>query len=351
MHRGDSETQRTNRYGGAPVRAGRFAGWPIVGALFGLLLLLAPASQAAPRAATGNAGLVINFGNGQVRTYCFTVPATGVPALELLQRTGLGLRLDYVSLGAEICAINGTGCLDPNEPCYCQCQGTPCLFWQLAEWRNGRWVVSNLGASGLIARPGSIQGWSWGGVPPPPSGDALCALAVPATATVQGRSPVPQTTAVPPPTHTRPPLTATPRPTVQGRSPVPQPSVQGRSPVPQPSAVPPTPRLAPTDTPAPSHTPLPAPTATALPPAPPTATALPPPTARNTAVPAPAPTDTPLPPAPATDTASSTPAPSATPSPIPHPPASPPASYWFLGVLVLGLLGLIGWARLGRRAA
>src|SRR5262245_11250743 len=113
MNRGDAEMQRTKRCGIRADAGSRIAGLRVALALCGALLLLglAPASGAARAAATGNAGLVINFGGGQVRNYCFTVPADGAPGLELLQRTGLPLRLDYVSLGAEICAINGTGCL------------------------------------------------------------------------------------------------------------------------------------------------------------------------------------------------------------------------------------------------
>jgi hypothetical protein len=290
-----------------------------------LVLALGWAGSPTPaRAADGNVGLVISSGAGQVQTYCFSVPPAGVSGLDLLQRTGLPLRVAYENLGAQICAINGVGCLDPNQPCACQCQGTPCIYWQYAHWRDGRWVASTLGASSYIAKPGSIEGWGWGGTPPAPSGNALCAQAAPAT---------PTPGAAPPPTHTprltRPPASPTPRP-LPTRPPVatfapPSPTIAA------PATAPP---AAPTDTPAP-------PTAT---PVAPTATA--------------APTDTPLPtatvPAPATATpalvASITPAATPTTGP-PAPPTAedPPATYWLFGALALALVGVIAWARTGRR--
>ncbi|HMA35852.1 MAG TPA: hypothetical protein VKY74_15410, partial [Chloroflexia bacterium] len=170
------------------VTAAGYRKWGSIGrrwaALGGLSLVLAGGPAAAPAgAASGNVGLVIAYGDGQVRAYCFTVPAGGVPGLALLQRTGLPVRADYSSLGAAICAINGVGCLDPGQPCFCQCQGTPCLFWRYAHWRDGHWIASTVGASSYSVRPGEIDGWGWGADPPPPAGAALCALAAPPTAT------------------------------------------------------------------------------------------------------------------------------------------------------------------------
>ncbi len=288
-----------------------------------LVLALGWAGPAAPaRAADGNVGLVISSGAGQVQTYCFSVPPAGVSGLDLLQRTGLPLRVAYENLGAQICAINGVGCLDPNQPCACQCQGTPCVYWQYAHWRDGRWVASTLGASSYIVKPGSIEGWGWGGNPPAPSGNALCAQAAPATATP--RPP-------PAPTHT-------PRPTRPPASPTPRP-LPTRPPV--LTSAPPSPTIA-----APATAP-PVPTATPAPP-PPTAT----PVASTATA---APTDTPLPPPTVPPPATDTPAPVATVTPqvtptTALPPADgPPATYWLFGVLALALVGVIAWARAGRR--
>jgi len=291
--------------------------------LFLLVLALGWSAPAAPaRAADGNVGLVIASGTGQVQTYCFSVPPAGIAGLDLLQRTGLPLRVDYVSLGAQICAINGVGCLDPNQPCACQCQGTPCVYWQYAHWRNDHWVASTVGASSYIVKPGSVEGWGWGANPPPPSGNALCALAAPATPTARLAPPhTPRPTRLPASPTPRPPPTRTPAP------PPPLPSATVAAPATEQSA-----------------TPVPLP---------PTAT----PMAATATV---APTDTPRPTATAPASASATPARvvSATPEatatfttmpPTPAPAAAgPPATYWLFGVLALALVGVIAWARTGR---
>jgi hypothetical protein len=294
-----------------------------------LVLALGGAGPAAPaRAADGNVGLVISSGGGQVQTYCFSVPPAGIAGLDLLQRTGLPLRVDYVSLGGQVCAINGVGCLDPNQPCACQCQGTPCVYWQYAHWRNDHWVASTVGASSYIVKPGSIEGWGWGANPPAPGGNALCALAAPATATSRP-APPPAPTYTPRPT--RPPASPTPRP-LPARTAAPAPGATvaalATAPLPAPTATPVP--LPPTDTPV-------AATATAAP----TDTPPPTPTAPASA------TDTPAPVASATPPA--TPALTVT-SPAPAPAAEgPPATYWLFGVLVLALVGVIAWARTGRQ--
>jgi hypothetical protein len=291
-----------------------------------LVLALGGAGPAAPaRAADGNVGLVIASGGGQVQTYCFSVPPAGISGLDLLQRTGLPLRVDYVSLGGQICAINGVGCLDANQPCACQCQGTPCVYWQYAHWRNDHWVASTVGASSYIVKPGSIEGWGWGANPPAPGGNALCALAAPAT---------PTSRPAPPPAPTRPPRPASPTPRpAPTRTPLPP----RASPSPTIAAPATASQAAPTATPASlaaTSTPLPA-----------TATV--------------APTDTPqpTPTAPASPTETPPPVAGATPSPVPAvtvtapAPAAegPPATYWLFGVLVLALVGVIAWARTGRQ--
>jgi hypothetical protein len=299
-----------------------------LGALFALGAAGGPVT-ARPAAQTsgGSAGLVVDYGNGTVGTFCLSVPAGGVTGLELLQRTGLAVRFDVVGLGAEICAINGVGCLDPGAPCYCQCQGTPCVFWQFAEWRGGRWAPSTVGASGVTVRPGAIEGWGWGKNPPPPSGNALCALAPAATPTPRPARP----------TATRPAATATPR----------VPPTRTRTPRPVAPPAPParTPTAPEATAPGPSATHTAPPTATATAPtetAPPSPTATPGATATPRPIP-PSPTAAAPPPPAATPTAEATPAPGAQAGTV-----GPPASYWLFGALAVGLLGLIAWARAAR---
>lgn len=305
--------------------------------------------------AAGNVGLVIAYGPGQVTEYCFSVAAAGIGGLELLQRAGVPVRSEIAGgLGAEICAVNGVGCLDTGQPCYCQCQGSPCVFWHYSQWRNGRWVGSNLGASSTVVRPGSIEGWAWGGNPPAPVGAALCA-----TTAAPSPSPPPilATPTPRPPTRTALP-TRTPRPTLPPTIP-PRPTVPPTRALAAtiPATELPLPTIAATGSPSallPSTAAPPTLTATALP----TDTPLPTETATTLPTDTLVPTDTPVPTsAPATDTPAP-PIPTATTQPVAVT-SSPkserrtqnaelPTSYWLFGVLAVGLLGLIGWARRGR---
>ncbi|HUS17263.1 MAG TPA: hypothetical protein VM536_19880 [Chloroflexia bacterium] len=306
--------------------------------LFGLLAVcLTLSGPAAPtQAADGNVGLMVDNGAGGVATYCLSVPAAGVSGLELLQRTGLPLRIDAVSLGVEVCAIGGVGCLDASQPCYCQCQGTPCVFWRYVQWRNGRWVSTTLGAASTVVRPGSIEGWGWGKDPPAPSGNALCATQAAPTA--------------PPSAPTRPPATRTPRPAPTPvpatRRPSPRPPTATRVP-PSPAAIPAPPSpSAPASLPATATSILP--TETAVPTVTEAPTATTPPTQTRAPSPPPAPSATAVP--------SNTPtAPGASPTRTPGasgatPNSGPPPSYWVFGLMAAGLLGIIGWARWAGRA-
>ncbi len=314
----------------------------LLGAVIALLWLIGGSTPAATplvgAQAAGNVGLVIAYGTGQVTEYCFSVPASGISGLDLLQRAGVPVRTEVVSLGAEICAVNGVGCLDTGQPCYCQCQGSPCVYWQYAQWRNGRWVGSNLGASSTVVRPGSIEGWGWSGNPPPPAGVALCATATPATA---APLPLPATTTPrPAPATARPhPATATSHPTL-------------------PAGATPRPTLPPTRTAQPAAGPI----ASARPTLPATATDTPPPAVAATISPPIAPVTVPATPLP-TDIPSTIAPATAPPAPIPTDTAPAvataptpqsdrrsqtadlPPSYWAFGVLALGLAALIGWAR------
>lgn len=295
-----------------------------------VLLLLVGAGSAVPPVAaqtgSGNAGLVIAYGPGQVTEYCFSVPAAGVSGLDLLQRAGVPVRTDTVSLGAEICAINGVGCLDPGQPCYCQCQGEPCVFWQYSHWQGDHWVGSILGASDFLVHPGMIEGWAWGGKPPAPAGNARCALPV-ATTTPH---PASATSTSWPSTSTPHPVTATPRPATATPRPASTTTPTGTensaaTPLADTTANPtgatnraatPTSTLLPTDTAAPSETPTALPTDTI----PPTVTAT----------------------LEATPTAIVSPTVPAQPTSGPNGPA---ATYAIFAVLAAALLGLILWAR------
>lgn len=111
---------------------------------------------------TGNAGLVIVDGSGEVQNYCVTVDddATG---WDLLVGAEVAVNSEPSAMGNTICAINGVGCSSPRESCFCQCQGSPCVYWSFwMQNENGDWVYSNQGASNAKVRAGEVQAWVWG---------------------------------------------------------------------------------------------------------------------------------------------------------------------------------------------
>jgi hypothetical protein len=281
--------------------------------------LLAPAAQAE---SAGRTALIVVHGDGHMISKCIAFDETEISSYDALQRSGLSVRFSgYGGLGAAVCAIDGEGCPREDQQCFCQCLGTPCLYWTFWLWRDGHWAFAQRGASNVPVHDGDLQAWFWSdGQEPPPA--VLFEQVCPPPPT---ETPLPTSTPVP---------TDTPRPTetmAPNATPVPMP-------VPTDTAVPPP---LPTDTVLPTESPsdTPVPTLEA------TATALPMRTAAPTVTPARTATRTPVtaielasptvqptsPPtgaqaATATSTASPMPKPISTATPLSSPTATPPTS-------------------------
>ena len=78
-----------------------------------LLAVGTPAPQTTPPAvgaAEPRAGLVVQFGDGSVSTYCVALGGPSVTGLDLLERSGLALRTEVSSLGTMVCRIGTDGC-------------------------------------------------------------------------------------------------------------------------------------------------------------------------------------------------------------------------------------------------
>ncbi len=189
-----------------------------------LLLFVSVAPLEAQQAETNQAGLVIQFGDGQVHTVCIDLGAEGQASSEkVLQASGLATLIDYnAGLGSTVCKIGGVGCNFPASPCFCQCTmkpGDPCVYWTHFHLLDGQWRYSIQAANSFIVRPGDVEGWAWGpgtaqaGTQPPIfSLEQICG-APPAT-TLPAWTPLstPPPSATPAPTDTPPP-SATPAPT------------------------------------------------------------------------------------------------------------------------------------------
>ena len=181
-----------------------------------------PTSQAD---GSNHAGIIVNYGD-HVETYCVSFAESEISGVELLRRAGLSvIGKAYAGIGEAVCKINDTGCTFPGEQCWCQCLGSPCIFWSYWYWENGAWKYSGMGASSRKVHDGGVDAWVWGdGTTEPPAltFDTLCAQAtptntqtpLPATATPTGTPTRTSTVTQTPlytgtPTHT-PTVTQTP---------------------------------------------------------------------------------------------------------------------------------------------
>jgi hypothetical protein len=177
-----------------------------------LLALVARRTLAQP---PNQAALIIRYADGSTSTHCIDLDQEPITGLELLQRSGVDLVYAGGNGGAQICKIGPDGCDNPAN-CFCQCQGTDCLYWSYWHLVDGMWQYAVAGASLYRIQPGAVDGWVWGiGTPsqapePPPVTFAdIC----------QPPTPTPTNTA--PPTPSPIPATATSQATSDAPSPTP----------------------------------------------------------------------------------------------------------------------------------
>ena len=205
--------------------AGRRAAFIIV-----ILVLLTAIFGAVQAQADGpnKIALVVTHGNGQTLTKCVEFPEDQLTGLQVLERSGLEMDYEAQGMGATVCKLDGEGCTFPGNPCFCQCQGSSCVYWSYWQLQNGAWQYSSYGASNTYLSNGSVEGWIWGegttsSASPPPvyTFEQICGAQATATATtaptathtqspaVNSTSPIPTAT----PTKTKTPVrTPTPRP-------------------------------------------------------------------------------------------------------------------------------------------
>ena len=124
------------------------------------MLLLSSAPLSAQDGA--QAGLVIVHGDGSVTTQCVAFAEESITGAELLVRSGLDVAMEASSMGATICRLDGEGCDYPQASCFCQCEGSPCIYWSYWRLAADGWTYSNLGAGNSTVRAGDVDGWRWG---------------------------------------------------------------------------------------------------------------------------------------------------------------------------------------------
>jgi hypothetical protein len=152
------------------LHAGR---WMVVA----LSLILGYGLAEASAQTENRAGLVIRYGDGRLSTFCIRFGEPSITGLDLFTRSGQLPIVETGGLGAAVCAINGEGCAYPSQPCFCQCQGANCAYWNYFHWIDGAWRYSPLGAAARTITDGAIDGWSWGEnlAPPVYTLDQICA--------------------------------------------------------------------------------------------------------------------------------------------------------------------------------
>lgn len=158
--------------------------------------------------ADGEAGLVVDYGNGQVDTFCIAFSGDSITGDQLLARAGL----DVNQFSGLVCAIGGTGCQHSGtfDSCTCQCRSgsADCTYWGFFTARYGApFIYSALGFRSQRARDGEIHAWKWGRGSP----NSAPAPAPIAFETICGHPPLSRATATPlPATATPVPPTPTP---------------------------------------------------------------------------------------------------------------------------------------------
>ena len=325
------------------------------------------AHQVAAQPSAPRAGLVIDFGDGRVQSFCIDLGAGGeMSGEELLRASQLPVVIEYSGLGGAVCKVGGTGTNFPDESCFARCTlrpGEPCLYWAYSRLAGGAWQTSQMGASSTTIHAGEVDGWAWGqgssgsgAQPALRTFEQICAAA---TATPSA-SPTPTASA------TRPPQAQPSAPARQFVTVVPS-ATPARSPTatstPQlalalPSHTPAAPTLAPAapgNTPAPARTAVLASAPSVTPAPPPTATPVPSTTpARDLRVQIPMAQKAELAAEPvAAPSASATASPPQVPTSVAPgaaaPNASPTRSYPIFGILAALLV--LAWALLRRRRA
>jgi hypothetical protein len=221
--------------------------------------------------------IVVQYGQGDVSTYCVSFDAPTITGLDALRQTGLDVVYEGGALGARVCKIGPVGCDLPGN-CFCQCKGTECLYWSYWHLVDGTWQYALVGAASYQVAPGSVEGWSWGigtpnraPQPPPVTFAEVCAPAAttpvpatppPAEVPTPTSQPTSERPSSPTPPTTTPAASATTPPTeVPTRTPT-RPPAGGQ----QPSSTPAQPTSTqPGSTPTPGATRTPAATTTAVP--------------------------------------------------------------------------------------
>jgi hypothetical protein len=128
-------------------------------AVASLLVFEAIAAQEDPNVAA----VLVDTGVGEPILIAVAFEEESIPAIELLQRSGLPvLSVPFGGLGEGVCMIDTTGCdLSACRRALCQ-TGANAPFWHfLVRERDHDWSTSPLGVSSVSIGDGDVTAWLW----------------------------------------------------------------------------------------------------------------------------------------------------------------------------------------------
>jgi hypothetical protein len=127
-----------------------------------LAVAVATLASATARADGPNRVALVVAHDGKTIKKCVEFNESEISGYDVLDRAGIDLSVEFGMMGATICRIDNKGCTYPQDACFCQCQGSPCVYWSYWHLKDGDWQYSSLGASNYSVRDGDVEGWSWG---------------------------------------------------------------------------------------------------------------------------------------------------------------------------------------------
>lgn len=132
-------------------------------------VILAAIGFGVSQASAGEAGLIVEHGDGSVTYVLVIFPEDEIASLDLLRRSGLSLTtLASGGLGEAVCSIDEEGCsLSDCQSRLCQTGDPGSPFWKFFRMNDaGVWVASPLGASASTVGDGDVDLWAWTGGEP-----------------------------------------------------------------------------------------------------------------------------------------------------------------------------------------
>lgn len=134
------------------------------------------AAHAGAVKADGEAGLVIQHGDGTLENYCVAFEGTGIDGDELLRAAAVS----FDQLNGLVCSVGDLvdeSCPGASNLASCTCKCRPgsgdCVYWSyFSKERDGPWVYSITGFTAQSSGNGEMQAWRWGpggpsSAPPP----------------------------------------------------------------------------------------------------------------------------------------------------------------------------------------